>query len=54
MTVIVIFKNGKTETIDNVCNVYGFSNKIEIKDIKGNVYEFQHKKISGWHCYDVI
>lgn len=54
MRVVVVLKNGKAETIENVYNVFGNKNKIEIKDITGKKYEYNYNEISGWNCNDVI
>lgn len=54
MRVVIVFKSGNSQTMENVYNVFGSQNKLEIKDIKGNKYEFRNNEISGWSCNDAI
>lgn len=54
MRVVIVLKNEKIETIENVYNVFGSKNKLEIKDIKGKKYEYNYNEISGWSCNDAI
>ena len=52
MRVVVFFKNGEVERIENVYNVFWSNNKLQIKDIKGNKYEFEIKETDGYSIWD--
>lgn len=52
MKVVIVFKNGNSQTMENVYNVFGSKNKLEIKDITGKKYEYNYNEISGWSCND--
>lgn len=50
--IVVVLKNGNTKTMENTYNVFWSNNKLEIRDIKGNKYEFENKNIGGYTVWD--